>query len=181
MNQKLTEELQIVGLGLLIVAISMTSLLGFDFREQWILILGATGMVLFSIGYTVSWLKKGTGSFIFWQNLVGYILFLIFILGLYYDYGYWNEYIIYALAITSALGAAHHLAHQIRRYSGNISSILTLSNLLMLASLGFIIVGAFMFNGSENALKLILAGVFLFVAWGITMNREHKKRDVSED
>ncbi len=172
MNQKLTEELQIVGLGLLIVAISMSSILGYDFRDKWILILGVSGMVLLSIGYTVSWVRKGVRSFLFWQNLISYMLFLIFILGLYYDLGEWNDWVLYALAISSAIGAGYHLAGRIKEYAGDMRSLLSLSNLLMVASLVFIISGVILNGQSENASKLLLTGVFLFIAWGIAMRRE---------
>ena len=55
-------------------------------------------------------------------------------------------------------------------------SILSLSNLLMVASVGCIVIGVVLYSESDQATKLILTGVFLFLAWGIVMRREAAQR-----
>ena len=171
-KKKLFEDLQITGLGLLIVSISVV----FLFKQHWdneiILIMTITGIVFAGIGYTLNWISSGPAKMEFWTNLLSYLLIILFILGIKYRLHWASSLSLYGLAIGGSLTAGIHIARQLKHIStsGNESKLFSLNNILMLSATALFIIGL-MLDNTEIKYEMIILGFIIFLTWSFRVRK----------
>jgi len=178
-REKFLEEIQIVGMFFLIIGLSTMSLMNISYKHPVLMVIWIFGGLLTMFGYTLNWLKLGPSSFVFWQNLISYILFALFVVSMWLGLREIRQWLIYTIAVFSSIAAGYQLARQFQKLQEKRkSSMLNLSNIILLCAVVFFISGAISIGRNEISEELIIAGIVLFLAWGISLKRKSNSSDV---
>ncbi len=179
-KKKIIEDIQIIGMFILIIGLSVNTFFEISYQDPYLIPIWIVGGCLTIYGYTLNWLHLGANSFIFWQNVFSYSLFALLLLSFWMEWDIARKWLIYAIAVFGSLGTGYQLAKRVHKFSHDKKNdFFDLSSILLLASTVLFIVGALMFKASVWGEKLIIAGIVLFLGWGISVRRVKSKNKKS--
>lgn len=178
-NKKLFENLQIVGLFLVIVAISLVTFLHFDYLDTAPAVLAGFGAILATLGYSFNWLTKGPTSYVFWQNILGYGLMALLFYSIFNGHDQLFNWTSYLLAALGSLSAGYHLAKSIKKMTkaDSRAELFSKSNVLMVSALVCFVVGIISYNRNDYGLIFIMLSIFLYLAWAAELKKENSQEE----